>query len=163
MKYIIIFEASKISNKKMINHMFFFIKINRVVYLMEGITDIAQVEKYAGCIVEFEDLNSVYYKEEGEYVNINDKTFGYIGIYRKQYMFERIGYIFPKFYNVKNYKGERVSITHHNLTSDGLNDLKLRLATQDEVQLIVEKLLNGNTRFASGDYHLTEVLNTHPV
>lgn len=48
---------------------------------MEDITNITQVEKYAGCIVAFEDLNSNYYKNDGEYVNINDKTFAYIGIH----------------------------------------------------------------------------------
>lgn len=32
---------------------------------MEDITNITQVEKYAGCIVAFEDLNSNYYKKDG--------------------------------------------------------------------------------------------------
>lgn len=44
-----------------------------------------------------------------------------------------------------------------------MRKLKLQLATEEEIQLIIEKLLDGGTRFATSDYHLTEILNTHPV
>lgn len=132
---------------------------------MQLINDISDVSLFRGCIVAFENFNSNYYKDDGDYHSINNKTFAYINIDIGRYQGDHIGYPFSVLYNNKNNKNKSPSICHDSITSNNTQRQKLRvqLATEDEIEQIKSALSLRQVRFASGDYHLTEILNTDPV